>query len=295
MEENRLDALKDAYESIPVPPELEFRVRTSIAQAKQAQKKEQTIPMKTRHFWKNFGTAAAAAMLTIVILANSGAGVASAMEKIPVLGAITRVVTFRTYDDTQGGASAHVEVPQVEGGGQELNDAISAYTDTIIAQYKADAEEMGEGNYNLDLSYETVTDNDAVFALRFNKTLIMASGSEEVMIYDVDKASGKLLALQDLFRSGSDYQTVLTEEIQSQMRQRMEEDDMLTYWLDDPETDSWNFKQLSADANFYFDADGQLVIVFDEGEVAPMFMGVQEFTIPTEVISSIALNAYFPA
>ena len=87
----------------------------------------------------------------------------------------------------------------------------------------------------------------------------------------------------------------MTEEIQKQMRQRMEEDDTLSYWLDNPETDFWNFKQLSADANFYFDADGQLVIVFDEGEVAPMYMGVQEFTIPTEVVSSIALSAYFPA
>lgn len=293
MEENRLDELKDAYESIPVPPELEFRVRSSIAQAKQAQKKEQPSPRKIRSFWKTFGITASAAMLTVVILANSGAGVASAMEKIPVLGAITRVVTFRTYNDTQGGASAHVEVPQVEGGGQELNEAISAYTDTIIAQYKADAEKMGEGTYNLDLSYETVTDNDAVFALRFNKTLIMASGVEEVMIYDVDKASGRLLSLQDLFRSGSDYQAVLTEEIQSQMRRRMEADDTLSYWLDDPETDFWNFKQLPADANFYFDAADHLVIVFDEGEVAPMYMGVQEFTIPTEVVSSIALRAYF--
>ena len=80
-------------------------------------------------------------MVGVTGLANSSATIAHAMEQIPVLGAITKVVTFRNYEDDRGNTSAHIEVPQIEGGEgvSDLNDAIKAYTDTIIAQYEKDA------------------------------------------------------------------------------------------------------------------------------------------------------------
>lgn len=303
MKENHLDELKREYESIPVPEGLEFRVRASIAQAQQEQKEEQKHHMKKHTFWKNTGITAAAAMLTIVVLANSSAGIAHAMEQVPVLGAITKVVTFRTYEDQRGNTSAHVDVPQVEGGSQELNDAIQRYTDTIIAQYQEDAalvEQYAQdpnapdaetNHYALDLTYSTVTDNDSIFALRFNKSLIMASGSEEVKIYNVDKATGKILSLGDLFRPGSSYLDVLTKNIQEQMQAQMDADENVTYWLHG-EISEWNFTALSPDAAFYVNGDGQLVIVFSEGDVAPMYMGVCEFTVPSDAVSDIALPEY---
>ena len=303
MKENRLDELKREYESIPVPEGLEFRVRASIAQAKQEQKKEQNKHMKKHTFWQSAGVTAAAAMLTIVVLANSSASIAHAMERVPVLGAITKVVTFRTYEDERGSTSAHVDVPQVEGGSQELNDAIAQYTDTIIAQYQEDAAlveqyaqdpnapDAESNHYELDLTYTVVTDNDSVFALRFNKSLIMASGSQEVKIYNVDKATGRILTLSDLFKSGSNYLDVLTKNIQEQMQAQMDADDSLYYWLHD-EVSDWNFTALSPDATFYVNEGGQLVIVFNEGDVAPMYMGVCEFTIPSDIVAGIALPEY---
>ena len=303
MKENHLDELKREYESIPVPEGLEFRVRASIAQAQQEQKEEQKHHMKKHTFWKSTGITAAAAMLTIVVLANSSAGIAHAMEQVPVLGAITKVVTFRTYEDQRGNTSAHVDVPQVEGGSQELNDAIQRYTDTIIAQYQEDAalvEQYAQdpnapdaetNHYALDLTYSTVTDNDSIFALRFNKSLIMASGSEEVKIYNVDKATGKILSLGDLFQPGSGYLDVLTKNIQEQMQAQMDADKNVTYWLHD-EVSEWNFTALSPDAAFYVNGDGQLVIVFNEGDVAPMYMGVCEFTVPSDTVADIVLPEY---
>jgi len=43
---------------------------------------------------------------------------------------------------------------------------------------------------------------------------------------------------------------------------------------------------------FYINADHQLTVVFNEGDVAPMYMGVVEFTIPNEVVADIALPGY---
>lgn len=291
MKENtpdRVKLMKQEYEQIPVPDELSFRVRTAIARAKR-EKKEKYV-MRIRKAAKTLGATAAAFMLTVVALANSSQNIAQAMEQVPVLGAITKVVTFRTYEDERGNVSAHVDVPQIEGGDEvrAVNDAIQQYTDTIIAQYEADAAIMGdEGHYDLNVSHTVVTDNERLFAIRFDETLVMNSGNESVMIYNVDKSTGSILTLADLFLPDSDYIAVLTENIKAQMEARMDADESVHYWLHD-EIEAMNFKELSPDVAFYVNADGELVIVFNEGDVAPMYMGVVEFAIPAEVTAAIA-------
>lgn len=291
MKENtpdRVKLMKQEYEQIPVPDELSFRVRTAIARAKR-EKKEKYV-MRIRKAAKTLGATAAAFMLTVVALANSSQNIAQAMEQVPVLGAITKVVTFRTYEDERGNVSAHVDVPQIEGGDEvrAVNDAIEAYTDTIIARYEADAAIMGdEGHYDLNVSHTVVTDNERLFAIRFDETLVMNSGNESVMIYNVDKSTGSILTLADLFLPDSDYIAVLTENIKAQMEARMDADESVHYWLHD-EIEAMNFKELSPDVAFYVNAEGELVIVFNEGDVAPMYMGVVEFAIPAEVTAAIA-------
>ena len=62
---------------------------------------------------------------------------------------------------------------------------------------------------------------------------------------------------------------------------------MNMYWVDYDEVAEWNFERLKADQNFYFDGTGNLVIVFDEYEVAPGYMGAQEFTVEREVFEGL--------
>lgn len=50
-------------------------------------------------FAKKTGGAAAAAMIAITVLVNATPALANAMEQIPVIGSIAKVVTFRTYED----------------------------------------------------------------------------------------------------------------------------------------------------------------------------------------------------
>ena len=124
MNEHDMKDFKAAYDAIPVPKELEGRVRASLQAAKQEQRRNKA--RKRRLLWQRTGAGAAAAMAAVVLLANSSPVVARAMEQVPVLGAITRVVTFRTFEDQGERTQAHVEVPQVEGGSEALNDAIAA-------------------------------------------------------------------------------------------------------------------------------------------------------------------------
>lgn len=289
MKNNSLQQLKEEYTSIPIPETLPLRVEAALAQAKRERKQKERRKLMTKTV-KTIGATAAALMLTVTVLANSTQNIALAMEQVPVLGAITRVVTFRSFTEQKGDLSARVEVPQAEGA-EEVNDAIRQYTDTVLEQYRQDAAEAGEdGHYALDLDYAVVTDSDRIFALRMNQTIVMADGAESVKIYNVDKTTGRILTLADLFAADSDYLGRLTENIQEQMRRQMAENEELSYWVDQ-ENDEWNFS-LSDDTAFYIDADGQLTLVFDEGEAGPMSMGIVEFTIPSSAIADIAQPAY---
>ena len=73
------------------------------------------------------------------------------------------------------------------------------------------------------------------------------------------------------------------------MKAQMKEDENVTYWLDS-EVPEWDFDSISDAATFYINQDGNLTIVFDEGEVAPMSMGVVEFEIPADIIQDIVLG-----
>ena len=296
-ERSTLRRMKEGYDAIPLPPELEERVRAAIAEGK---RRSAWRERARRGVTRLCGTVAAAAA-SLVILVNVSPTAAEAMGSIPVLGPITQVLTFRTYVQSEGNATAHIQVPQVPEGGQTINKAIQEYTDTIIAEYQRDAAELmaydgpeaESAHYDLDLSYTVVTDNDVLFALRFDKTLIMASGAQWVKIYNVDKNTGEILSLGDLFRPESSYLDVLTQSIRRQMQQQMEEDGSdVCYWMDS-EYPQLDFTRLREEANFYINGGGELVIVFDEGEVAPMSMGVVEFVIPTQDIQDIVREEYF--
>ena len=74
------------------------------------------------------------------------------------------------------------------------------------------------------------------------------------------------------------------------MREKMRDDSGTMYWIDIPKDApvyEWSFKKIKDDQSFYVNADGELVIAFDEGDVAPMYMGSQEFVIPKSVTDNI--------
>lgn len=100
-----------------------------------------------------------------------------------------------------------------------------------------------------------------------------------------------MIILKDLFREDANFKKIISDNIKEQMKKRMEEDENLTYWIDS-EVPEWDFKSINDDTTFYINEKGKLVIVFDEYEVAPGFMGVQEFEIPTEIIKDFAKDGF---
>lgn len=320
MKDERLEKMKQEYQEIPIPAELRARVEAGIREAKKAKAAESEFhsidtvttegkkrPMKKKNskmilFVKTAGGAVAAAAIAITVMANSGANIAHAMAKIPVIGTIAEVVTFRNYEDTTNDMSANVKVPEVEvknedgtvnqGGTNAINQSIQEYTDEIIAQYQADVEAAdGEGHQEVSLDYQVITDTDRLYSIRFNKLVVMASGEETVKIYHIDKQTGKMINLSGIFKEGTNFIDPISKNIKEQMKEQMAADENVIYWLNS-DTPEWDFNAITADSTFYINENGKLVIVFNEGDVGPMSMGVVEFEIPTEVIQDIVQEGF---
>lgn len=277
--------LKKEYDDIPVPPQAKARMLQGIKQAKKEKKRGTHLKI-----FKSTGVTAAAAMAAITLLANLTPTTANAMEKLPVIGSIAKVVTFCTFEDQKEGYEAKVEIPQVTLDGRAetaVNKSIQAYADELIAQYEQQlAEDQGQGHYALDSSYRVVTDTDKYLSIRIDTTVAMASGAQYVKIFTINKATGSVLTLNDLLNHNSDLLNAVSNNIKEQMTAQMKADENVMYFLnsDVPDTD---FTGLKGTESFYLNESGQLVITFDEYEVAPGYMGAVEFTIPEAVTGKL--------
>lgn len=305
MKDNKMEKMKKDYHAIKIPENLKEKVEQSIELGKkESEKRNRKKSGILKAVWVTAG-AAAAAMLAITVMANTNASVAYAMSEVPVLGSIVKAVTFRTYESKDNIMEAKVNVPQVSveisGEGEKdkleeaagaLNKTVEEYTDEIIANYEKNVQEsQGENHEAVNTDYEVVSDTDRVFSLRINTTISMGSTGEFTKIYHIDKKSGEMITLKDLFKDGSDYKERISGNIKQQMKEKMDSDDSLVYWLDTEMTED-NFNEIREDINFYINTNGKLVLVFDKYEVAPGYMGVVEFEIPTEAITDIVKEGY---
>ena len=157
---------------------------------------------------------------------------------------------------------------------------MQAFTDQLIAQFQADCEATGEGYQGLDVTSSVVTDSDTWFTLRIDATKTQASGYNFTRFYHIDKATGETVTLSDLFRPDADYVSVLSAEVLRQMEEQMAADASLSYLTDE-------FTAIDPEQSFYWNAGGDLVLVFDEYTVAAGYMGMVEFTIPRDVYSAL--------
>lgn len=287
----RMAELRNEFENLPVPEEARTRMEQGILRAKKESGKDMNRG-KIIHLFKSAGLSAACALVLLTVTVNISPTIANAMEDIPVVGEIAKVVTFRTYENKVNNFEAKVEVPQVTLGSNEnpaVNKSIEQYADQLIKQYESDlAASNGEGNYSIDSTYDIVTDNDKYLCVRINTTLIMASGTEYVKIFTVDKATGETVSLSQIFEKQPDYIDKISDNIKQQMVFQMEGEEQKIYFYNNPDMEKeFQFNQITGEESFYFNGNGELVICFDEYQVAPGYMGAVEFMIPKDITGEL--------
>lgn len=283
---------KKEYEEIKVPENMKERMEASIERAKMEKRKVKKIKL-----WKTC-TSAAAVLAIVLVLPNTSQTAAAAMQQIPLLGNLFKITTVREYQVDEERNMANVKVPQVEvqdttegntdadraeqakESADAINFDIEEETNKLIDEFK-ESMKNEEGYQDIYIDSKVLTDNDRLFSLELILYQGAGSGYEQHKHYTVDKLTGKELTIEDL--CGDDYVNTISEEVKEQMRAQMAADETVKYWLDDPDVPEWNFDKIAEDQDFYVNAEGHVVICFNEYDVAPGSMGCVEFIMPQTV------------
>jgi len=296
----KLENMKNDYAKMQMTGDQVERMKERMMDAKNEKRQ-----IKKNRAMKSIA-AAAAAIAVFVALPNVSADVAYAMSNIPILGKLVDVVTFRDYKYEDERHSADVEVPElvvdktemIPGGTEsqvqenlqkttdEINAEIQKLTDQIVSEFEADLAQE-EGYQDVIVKHEILNTTEDYFTLKLTHYQGAGSGAQWDYYYTIDLKTGERLALKDLFTEGADYITPISENIKEQMRAQMAADENKMYWLENGEVPEWNFKSITDDTSFYVNENGNIVISFNEGDVAPMYMGVVTFEIPTTVVADI--------
>lgn len=295
MVEEKLMQLKKEYLKPRMSERQLVKLQKKMEKAKQDERRERVQKKMIR-----FSAIAAALIATFVILPNTSATVAHAMGQIPIIGQLVNVVTLRNYEYDTERNMASVEVPEIviensaagtetqdklQQTTEEINEEIRKITDEMIAHFEKYLEDE-QGYQDIMVKSEVLATTPDYFTLKLFCYQGAGSGYQWNYYYTIDLSTGERLQLKDIFIEGADYITPISENIKAQMEEQMAADEMVYYWLHD-EIEELNFNAITEEASFYLNENGNVVIGFDEGDVAPMYMGAVEFEIPAEVLSGI--------
>ncbi|NLP45781.1 MAG: DUF3298 and DUF4163 domain-containing protein [Epulopiscium sp.] len=127
--------------------------------------------------------------------------------------------------------------------------------------------------YEMYVDYDIKSNGDI---LSFTITTATSFGNnwmERVDSYNIDCKQNKLLDLKDLFKNGSDYKKIITDQIQQEMKEQIQSGKGNYF------EEEIDFKNISAVQSFYIQGNN-IVITFPKYSIAPGSMGTPEFKIP---------------
>lgn len=209
-----------------------------------------------------------------------------------------QVVTASHYEHKDGTMEASIQTPKVKGitkAIQKFNQQMANYTKKLEKQYKADVKKAKEqlggtenGHESITTTFSITCNNDRYLSIQILTTEAMGSTSTTSKAFTLDKKTGKTMALKDFFQSRADYQSVISKEVIAKMEQTMKKDSSHVYYVKGSNIeDVTYFNKIAKNQNFYINKNGKLTIVFDEGDVAPQYMGICKFVIEKQAMKDI--------
>ena len=240
--------------------------------------------------WKIAATAVCACFVCMVGLLNISPAFAESMQGIPVLGSVSKVLTFRSYENVGPDGSIHADTPQIQSDSalaQQVNEQIRlvverhiAEAEAHIAEYKeaflstgGTEEEFKAKNLHANVTYSVKHESEELLSFVVTSTEDWYNAGQVDYFYNLDLKKDQPITLKDLL--GEDYVRRANESIAEQIAERTQADANATYFA----AADGGFTTITEDANFYINQNGNPVVVFEKYEIAPGFMGIQEFEI----------------
>ena len=284
MKNDKIDKLKENYNNIEIPKELDDVINDAFNESEN--KKLENNKKDWRRNMKKW-YASAAAIGLIIVSVNASSTFAKSLENIPVIGNIIRVVNFNNYRIDKDGMDVSISLPEVSSDSKDLeyklNKEFEKEGKEAYKKYEAEVAELEkEGkttHKSAEMWTESIAENAKTVSVAIYNTETEASAATSRKIYNIDKKDKTILTLEGMF-GNNDYVDVLSKNILSQMKERTKKDSNDVYFVD-------NTFKIKKDQPFYINDKGELVICFDEYEVAPGSAGLVEFVIPSNVVSKL--------
>lgn len=285
-----LKKAKKAYHSIEIPQELDYVVNKAISRSKSHKKNIGIL-------WVKRSTATLATTFALfVILLNTNESFAKAMEDVPVIGSIAEVFTVREYKEENDTDLIEAKIPAIKNTGNEeledrINYEISSKINEVLEEAKQRAEEYKEAvlatggtmeDYiptQINIDYKITYQDDNIISFVITKSESTASAYQEQYFYNIDIENGKELNLRDVL--GENYKEIVDEEVKKQIKERMEENKDNSYFTEE----EGGFSGIEDEyQNFYINENKKVTIVFQKYEIAPGYMGIQNFEIQNNIL-----------
>ena len=272
-----INDLKKEYMDIKIPENLDDVVKESIKK----------VDRKSIVNKKIIGSAA---VLAIIFGINISPVFADVVSDIPIVGNIVKLVTVKNYTLKKNNVEADIKVPAIEGlENKQLEENLNKeFIENCKKIYEELIEEFPSINNQMKYvgsDYKIKADNDSFLSIEITKEEIQASSYTTKKHYTIDKNKQIVLTLPMLFE-GENYIEEISNDIKAQMIENMKKDSNLIYFLESDENEEVidSFDKIKENQDFYINNDGNLVICFDEYEVAPGYMGTLEFIISDKIL-----------
>ncbi|MEG2199528.1 MAG: DUF3298 domain-containing protein [Anaerovorax sp.] len=242
-------------------------------------------------------SAAALAVLTgsFAVAANASPSFAQSMSGVPILGSLVKVFTGEQVATKDKVANVDIKVPAVEGiedkaFQKSLNQEISHKMNGVAEDAKKVAAENKkawletggvESEYtpvDIIIDYEVKSISDKTLSFVVYKTETSASAYYENFHYNIDLTTNKEIKLDEALKNqlGEGYVAIASKQITDEIAKRSQEENA-TYW--DGSDGQEGFQTITGKENFYINQNGNVVIEFNKYEIAPGYMGIQDFEI----------------
>lgn len=276
---------KMIYESIKIPENLEYKVNNAL----------RTNKNKSRFYINRVVTVCSSVCLLFILLLNVNPSFANAVNDIPVIGKITSIFTIREYfkeDDTE---IINVKEPAIITNNKDVEEKIN----NIIANKIKDLEKESElsvdeikkeidytdrkgsiyPKVNVRIDYEIKYNQNNILSFVLIKEEGINTTSKDLYTYNFNLETGNEITLEELL--GKNYEEIINKEIKNQIAEREAKDKNQLFFNKNDNIDNY-FKGISKNQNFYINENENPVVVFNKYEIAPGYMGIQEFEIKDE-------------
>lgn len=186
-------------------------------------------------------------------------------------------------DTDSDGIAAYSGGYSVEDSSRKMNPDTDGYTQRLVEHFEAENER--DGGRLMLTGYEVVTDSDDWFTLIIYANESENADSEQRTYYNVDKRQDALITLGELYND-RDYVTIISDEILSQIEAKKAESTAENADATEAQAaaQETSFIQIEEDQNYYFNADGDLVIVLDGNQISADTEEHTEFIIDVSLL-----------